>query len=378
MTAKTAPPGMWERLVGQDAAVRALRDAVARDSVGHAYVFAGPEGVGRMLAAFALAASVNCPDRGCGACAVCAKVLRRAHADVHVVAPEGAQILVGQVRALREEAHRSPLEGRTKAFIVEDAERMNPAAANALLKVLEEPPGDVLIVLVTGDPDDLPPTILSRCRRIDFSPLGPAAVREVLESHYGIGAEAAQWAARAGGNLARALRLAHDPDARARRAAHLALPGRLARGTPADAVRGAAEVRAEIEEALEAMRGTQKEEVAEQAEAMGEGRGTAAARKRLEDRQKRELRRRELDLYDDALADLESFYRDLLLASSGLAEETFVNAEAAERIARAGPRLGPRRVLGFLERIAAARRALPHNAQPVLALEALFMDLRIT
>lgn len=376
-TTATAAPGMWARLVGQEPAVRALREAVERDAFGHAYLFTGPEGVGRMPAALALAASVNCPRLGCGECDVCGRALRRAHPDVHVIEPEGAQILVAQVRELREDAYRSPLEGRTKVFVLEDAERMNAAAANALLKVLEEPPADVVIVLIAGDPDDLPPTIVSRCRRIDFRPLGPAAVREVLQAHYGLAPQRAAWAARVGGNLARALRLANDPDAEARRAAHLALPGRLARATPADAVRVAAEVRAEIEAPLGRLRDKQREEAADHAEAFGQGRGAAAARKRLEDRHKRELRRRELDLYDDVLADLASFYRDLLLAAAGAGRDVFANEEETERIERAGPRLGGRRLLAIIRRIESSRRALTHNAQPTLALEALFMDLRL-
>lgn len=356
--------------------MRALRDALEREAVGHAYVFAGPEGVGRMLAALALAASVNCPDRGCGECDVCRRVLRRAHPDVHLIEPEGPQILVAQVRTLREDAHRSPLEGRFKVFVLEDAERMNAAAANALLKVLEEPPADVLIVLVAGDPDDLPPTIVSRCRRMDFRPLGPAAVREVLESHYGLPPDRAAWAARVGGNLARALRIAHDPEAEARRAAHLALPSRVSRASPAEAVRIASEVRAEVEELLGRLKERHKEEAAGHAEAFGQGRGTAAARKRLEDRQKREMRRRELELHEDVLADMESFYRDLMLAAGGAGAESFVNVEETERIARAGPRLGARRLMRIVRRIEQCRRALVRNAQPALALEALFMGLR--
>lgn len=368
-------PHMWNRLVGQETVVRALRDSIERDTVGHAYLFAGPQGVGRMLAALALAASVNCPGGGCGECDICARVLRRTHPDVHLVMPEGAQILVGQIRTVREEAFRSPMEGRTKVFVIEDAERMNPAASNALLKVLEEPPDGVLFVLMTDAPDDLPPTILSRCRRLDFAPLGPSVVRSVLTEHHGVEPALADWAGRVSGNLARALRLAHDPDAPAQRAAHLELPGRLARGGPAEAVRAAAEVKAEGEAALERLRERQAAEAAEHAAAYGEGRGSGAQRKRLEDRHKRELRRRELDVYDEVLGDLASFYRDLLVAASGAPEEQLVNREIAARIARAAPRADRRWLVSALGRIEAARRALVHNASPPLTLEALFMEL---
>ena len=169
MSARTGnDPAMWSRLIGQATAVRILRDAVASGAPGHAYLFVGPQGVGRELAAMALAASLNCPDGGCGVCDVCARVLRRAHPDVYTIAPEGAQILVDQVRTVRENAYLSPYEGRVKVFLFEDAHRLNPAASNALLKVLEEPPGDVVFVLVTESPEDLLPTVVSRCRRVDF------------------------------------------------------------------------------------------------------------------------------------------------------------------------------------------------------------------
>lgn len=375
---RAAPPPMWERLVGQEAAVGVLRDALAAGAVGHAYLFVGPEGVGRRPAALALAASLNCPQGGCGECAVCGKVLRGAHPDVHLVVPEGSQILVDQIRGgstdrgVIPEAFRSPIEGRTKVFVIEDAAQMNLHAANALLKVLEEPPADVVFVLVTADADALPPTIVSRCRRVDFVPLGPEAIRRVLISHHGFDAERASWAARVGGNLARALRMAHDPEAAGRRAQHAALPRRLAAGGLAEAVRAAEEIRREAEAAAGALRAQHEREVEEQAEVLGEGRGTAAVRRRLQDRQRREARRAELDAYLYALDDLASAYRDVLLLSVGADADLLVNPDAA---GARGRRPDPSPALRALEGIEAARIALERNAAPRLTLEALFMDL---
>ncbi|MFY9586708.1 MAG: DNA polymerase III subunit delta', partial [Actinomycetota bacterium] len=223
-TKKGTPPGMWERLVGQETAVAGLREALASPSPGHAWMFVGPEGVGRRPAALAFAAALNCDvtNVGCGECLSCRKVLRGAHPDVHFIVPEGQQILVDQIRGsstdrgVIPEASRSALEGRTKVFILEDAAQLNPHAANALLKVLEEPPAGVVFLLVTADAEMLPETVVSRCRRIDFIPLGPQAIRTVLVEHHGLEEERAHWAARLGGNLARALRLAFDAEAAAR------------------------------------------------------------------------------------------------------------------------------------------------------------------
>lgn len=375
MSARTGTPAMWARLVGQDAAVGVLRDAIAGGAVGHAYLFVGPEGVGRVLAALALAAALNCEQGGCGVCASCGKVLRRAHVDVHLIAPQGAQILVEQVREIRQDAYRSPVEGRVKAFVLEDAHRLNPAAANALLKVLEEPPGDVVFVLITASPEDLPPTVVSRCRRVDFSPLGPAEIRRVLVEQHDAGEEIATWASRTAGDLARALRFVKDPDAPARRRAHLEIAGRLVRGGPAEAVRIAVEAHAEAQAVAAALGARHKDELARHAESFGDARGTGAVRKRLEDRHKRELRRRETEAYDSVLVDLASFYRDVLVLGAGAPSETLVNAELLERLERAAAAADPAWLVWALDRIEAVRRSLARNVQPALALEAVFMEL---
>ncbi|HEX9695871.1 MAG TPA: DNA polymerase III subunit delta' [Actinomycetota bacterium] len=367
----TKAPAMWARLVGQDAVVHALRDAAAAGKVGHALLFAGPEGVGRRLAALALAASLNCPQGGCGECAICAKVLRGAHPDVHLIVPEGQFILIGQIkgdgtnRGVIGEAYRSAIEGKTKVFVIEDAERMNLSAANALLKVLEEPPAGVVFVLMTGRPEDLPETIVSRCRRLDFSLLPETAIRRVLEDHHGIDPAKAAWAARIGGNLARALRLAHDPDAPDRYASHRAIPARLSDKGLSEAIRIADELRAEAEHVTARLRARQAEQVAEAAEAEGESprgrgsRGSAAIRKRMETRHKREVRRAELDAIQAALDDIGSWYRDALVRTAGGDRTTMT----------------PAGMLGALDRIEWSRRALERNAAAGLVLEALLSGL---
>jgi DNA polymerase-3 subunit delta' len=376
--AKAGPPGMWERLVGQEVAVASLQDSLVSGSPGHAWLFNGPEGVGRRPAALAFAAALNCDvsQTGCGDCVSCKKILRGAHPDVHLVVPEGQQILVDQIRGSTNErgvipeASRSPIEGRMKVFILEDAAQLNPHAANALLKVLEEPPDDVTFLLVTADSELLPETVVSRCRRIDFVPLGPQAIRTVLTEHHGLDAERAEWAARLGGNLARALRLAFDPEAAARRAAHTALPAVLAGAEPPEAIRAAEEIRREAEVAAQSLRDQHEREIEELAEIMGEGRGTAAGRKRVLDRQKREARRAELDAYVFALDDLAAAYRDMLIGTVG--DESLVldpDAHASRR------RVDPAAALRAIEAVERARLAIDRNAQPKIAIEALFLEL---
>lgn len=372
-----ALPRMWSRLVGQEAAVAALGEALASGNPGHAWLFIGPEGVGRRPAALAFAAALNCAEGGlgCGECVSCAKVLRWAHPDVHLVVPEGQQILVDQIRGsttdrgVIPEAFRSAIEGAAKVFVIEDASQMNLHAANALLKVLEEPPAGVVFVLVTADPQGLPETVVSRCRRIDFVPLGPQSIRRVLVEQHNLDPERAAWAARVGGNLARALRLAFDPEAATRRLAHLGLVARLATSDLAEAIRAAEEIRSEAEAAAAAVRPQHDREVEELAEVIGDGRGTAAQRKRLADRQKREARRAELDTYLYTLDDLATAYRDRLIGTVGAGEDLLVD-DSAPRL-----RADPSATLRALELIERTRLAIERNAAPRLALEALFAGL---
>lgn len=369
-------PAMWARLIGQEVAVSALLEALASQSPGHAWLFVGPEGVGRRPAAFAFAAALNCDRGGCGECDSCRKILRNAHPDVHLVVPEGQQILVDQIRGsstdrgVIPEASRSPIEGRAKVFLLEDAAQMNLHAANALLKVLEEPPAGVTFILVTADGGALPETVVSRCRRVDFAPLGPHAIRRILVEQHGLDGERAAWAARIGGNLARALRMAFDPEAAARRAGHAGLPSRLAAGDLAEAIRAAEEIRAEAEAAAKGLREAHERELTEHAEVVGEGRGTAAGRKRVLDRQKREARRAELDAYLFALDDMAVAYRDLLFGGLGAPSDLLTDPDQV----RARPQ-DPAPALRAIEQIERTRVAIERNAAPRLALEALFVGL---
>jgi DNA polymerase-3 subunit delta' len=181
---------VWQAVVGQDAALAVLARAVATDRVGHAYAFIGPAGVGRRLAARGLAQACLCAEGGCGACASCRRVAAERHPDCQVIVPtppednpRGALALrIEQVRALEHRAALAPHEGRRKVFILDDAERLTPPAAQALLKTLEEPPPRTLLVLILSHPRALPATVLSRCQRVRFRALDPAAAATVLEA----------------------------------------------------------------------------------------------------------------------------------------------------------------------------------------------------
>ena len=173
---------------GHDSQKEFLANSVARNRVAHAYLFCGPEGVGKKLVALGFAKLLNCAEPGkdggdCG-CLSCSKTERGLNPDVHLFEyPDEKTIKVGHVRGdIENVVHLSPYENPYKVFIIDGAERMNSNAQNAFLKTLEEPPGNSVIILVTPLSDLLIPTIRSRCQAVVFQPLAEEDVRRFLES----------------------------------------------------------------------------------------------------------------------------------------------------------------------------------------------------
>jgi DNA polymerase III subunit delta' len=205
--------------------------AAVRGSLPPSLIFAGPDGVGKRLAAISLAQFFNClsPSAGdpesapdaCGHCTVCRRIARGVHADVLLIEPgDSGSIKVDQVRGAIERSAYRPFEGRRRVVIVDDADAMEAPAQNALLKTLEEPPAASTFVLVTGRPDLLLPTVRSRCQRVRFAPLSPADIAQVLIRDHGFAEHDAHAAAAlADGSLGRALEGDTDVYVEAREAA---------------------------------------------------------------------------------------------------------------------------------------------------------------
>ncbi|HEV3011776.1 MAG TPA: hypothetical protein VG499_00730, partial [Actinomycetota bacterium] len=347
------------------------------------------------------AAALNCPAGGDGTCDTCRRILRGVHPDVHLIVPEGDNLLVEDVRAVREEASRTHHEAKTAVFILDEADRMTEAAANALLKVLEEPPPEVVFVLVVRSVEALVGTVPSRARTLPFVSLSLAELTAALGDDLQLDPDQTAWAAAAShGRLARARALLTDEAARTRRSTVLDLTERLATGQPSDALAAAATVVAIADEVAAAARLRQEREVAELEEAFGTGRGTGAMRKRLETRHRRELRRVRFDAIRDSLADLLGAYRDIALlagrsaAAAGgsggpgpdgpgrdggaegpeLGEAPLVHPDKAGSFGRLAARIDPATALRAAGAIEEADRRLAIGAAPLLTLEAAFLS----
>ncbi|MFC3382801.1 DNA polymerase III subunit delta' [Couchioplanes azureus] len=388
-------------LVGQDEAVETLRRAaaaaariVAGDAAGangamtHAWIFTGPPGSGRSVAARAFAAALQCErgGTGCGECHGCHTALGGTHADIRFVVPEGLSIGVNEMRALVLRAGSAPSGGRWQAVVIEDADRLTEAAGNALLKAVEEPPPRTVFLLCTPSthPDDISVTIRSRCRVVPLRQPSAEAVAEALVRRDGIAPDVAAFvAAAAQGHVGRARRLAKDPDARSRREAVLTVPRRLT-GVGACFDAASALIEAAEAEAAAAFAETDSAERAALEQALGAGgtgrgaagamRGAAGQLKELEKRQKSRFTRSQRDALDRALVDLAGFYRDVLITTLR-APVGVVHTDTAAQSAAAAGKWTPESTLRRLEAVLACRDAIEQNVKPKIAVEAMMLSL---
>ena len=202
-------PYTFANIIGQEKAKVLLGKALRKGTLGHAYLFRGPAGVGKKRTALTMAAAINCQAprdiEACGICPACRKLAAGSHPDLLTIQPDGAVIKINQIRELKHALTLSPFEARFRVIILEDVHTMRREAANSLLKTLEEPPADNILILTADDPGDLLPTIISRCQVIAFHALPYEAVARALMAESDLTAEtAATLAAVAEGSLGRA------------------------------------------------------------------------------------------------------------------------------------------------------------------------------
>ncbi|MCW2811353.1 MAG: polymerase subunit delta [Friedmanniella sp.] len=374
--------GVWSDLIGQDAAVRVLRRAVAGDShaMSHAWLVTGPPGSGRSNAARAFAAALQCANGGCGTCNDCRTALSGAHPDVTLVRTEQLSIGVEEVRELVRRAAMSPTLGRRQVIVVEDADRVTERGADALLKSIEEPAPKTVWILCAPTSDDVVVTIRSRCRLLSLATPTVAAVAQLLERRDGVDPALAAYAARvAQGHVGRARVLARDEKARNRRREILQIPLQLT-GLGACLTAAANLVEACAEEAGAATADLDARERAALEEALGYGtrgarpRQAQAALKELDDQQKARAKRFQRDAIDRALTELTGFYRDVLSLQTR-SGASLVNAELEAPMAVLARRSSPESTLRRIDALLGCRTALEGNVAPLLAVEATLIGL---
>jgi DNA polymerase III subunit delta' len=311
------------------------------------------------------------------------------HADVSLIATEHVQLRVDDVRPLITTAQRSPSAGRWRVIVIEDADRLNDSSGNVLLKAIEEPPPRTVWLLCAPSADDVLVTIRSRCRRVGLRIPPVDAVAALLVRRDGADPAVATFAARsAQSHIGLARRLALDEGARIRRREVLKLPAKLRSvGAAVLAAGQLVEVAAEESKA----RTTERDAVERAAllHSLGaEGLATLppAVRsqvRQLEENQKRRATRAQRDVLDRSLVDLLSLYRDVLVLQFGCVDAggagngvQLVNAELAELLWSEAQASTPSATLRRMEAIGLARERIEANVSPLLAVEALMVQLR--
>ena len=318
----------FDQILGHDRQKEILSRALANGRVAHAYLFSGPDGIGKRLMALALARAIVCHEqRGCGNCQACRKIDHQNHPDLHILEPDGKSIKIEQVRALQRDLNLKPLESPRKICLIEQADAMTVGAANALLKTLEEPRGDTLLILLSAQPNRLLETIRSRCQAMPFTRHPNSRIQAELEKQLGIeSTESHILAALSEGSFKKAFGKDRELYLEQRRELLKTLTG-LSSGSILPIL-----------------------DFAEQLAA-------------------------DKTILPDILEIFQAFYRDVLMTLQGRSDEKLVNLDLREKIHRVSARENVATILVKLEALIEVRRQLDRNVNRQLAMEVLLLKL---
>ena len=314
----------FDDILGHSRQVRILKSMLRSGQLPHAFLFSGIEGIGKRTVATGFVKALNCltlTDDFCGQCLQCRKIDKQLHPDVMFVEPEKNLLKIEQMRVLQQDIIFKPLEGKKKAVIIDSAEKMNAQAANCLLKTLEEPPEDTVIVLIAHSVSDMLPTVLSRCQRLHFSPLSDGDISSLLAGQGMDAPQTEQLLPLAQGSLQRAIMFA-----------------------------GCNFV-------------SRREKIAAR-----RGEGAAAALKLADDLAKDE------EVLPMALEFLESWYRDLLVLLEGASDARLYNADLADDLARASAGATRDSVIEKIQKLRRLQSGAAFNPDMQLGLEAVLLQ----
>lgn len=368
---------VFESVFGQPRVREFLRACVSSGKVSHAYLFCGPSGSNKTQAAFSFARAILCASDPCSDCegctsASCAKIARKTHPDVHYLAPEGAQgYVVDQVRDLVADTSLAPIEANKKVYIIDRVDLMGTAPANAFLKTLEEPPSDVVLILLGRTRESVLPTIVSRCQVVPFRHIPASEAAGILVQNTGCTLPEASIAIEVcGGSITKAAEFLRSKERAQFRRKTVAALASLARADDIDVLSYVSDIVLAAKAPLDEVRREQERMMEERAEFLQK-----AALKTLETRNKRALSQASFELLGQVTSITRSWLRDVGMICSQ-AEGLVVNVDCIDALRDCAGRTDLGRVCEALERVSAAETAISYNVSPQVSIEAMLFEIR--
>lgn len=367
----------FDGIIGQPKVREFLRSCVSSDRVSHAYLFCGPAGSNKTQAAYAFARAILCEGDPCADCEgctsqACRHIVRKAHPDVHYLAPEGAQgYVVDQIRDVMADTLLAPIQAKRKVYIIDRVDFLGAAAANAFLKTLEEPPSDVVLILLGRTRESVLPTIVSRCQVVPFRHIPASEAAGILVQNTGCTLPEASIAIEAcGGSITKAADFLRSKErARLRLTMTQALAS-LARADDLDVLGYAAEIVLASKAPLDQVRREQERVLDERSEFLQK-----SALKTLETRHKRALSQASFELLRQMTSVAKSWLRDVEMICSG-AERLVINVDCLDALRDCAERTDLARVCRALMRVQAADEAISYNVSPQVSIEAMLFEIR--
>ena len=366
----------FSEIIGNIPAKNILINSVKSERVASGYLFQGPDGVGKKLAAINLAKALNCEQNGpepCGECVSCRKIERGIHPDVELLAPQGRarMIKVEQIKDLMGRVSMMAFESDWKIFIIDDAHCMNLESQNKLLKTLEEPPARTVLILISSEPSRLLPTIISRCQKIVFHAIGSTELEQYLTQVEKLDpAKARMLTALGHGQISRVKKLMDEKNF-ARREAIISL---LAKGG-FDDFRDLSEHVSAIEKDLSEFAAEAKEQEQELNEQDLAQSMSAAQREEIRQKMAAGAQGRYRAEIEEVLNLLAIWYRDVLILQTSGNENLVKNVDKVKELARLGKKVTTADLMRFLGEIEKIRTMIFRNLKLTFCLEVLFLRL---
>lgn len=365
-------PDVFDQIYGQPQVREFLRVSVASDRVTHAYLFTGPAGSNKTTSAYALACALLCEKGGCLSCDTCSRIKQRKHPDVRYFAPEGAGgYLVDQIREIVADTELAPIRADRKVYILDRVDLLGTSAANAFLKTLEEPPADVVLILLGRTRESVLPTIVSRCSVVPFRHIPASEAAAILAQRTGAAPELAKIAIEAcGGSVTRGIDFLKSNERLAFRKNVLEVLAHLNASDSWDLVSRARELVVMAKAPLDVVRAAHEAQIAENADFLEK-----SAIRQIEARNKRELSAKSLESFKQITSITASFLRDVLVTCSG-APELVINYDVTGSIEDMAALVDEARVSRALDAVRSCEEAVSYNVSPETCLDALLFEIR--